>query len=43
VVAGVTGHSGTVLFDNHEVNHIPPFKRGVGYLFQELALSPIIQ
>jgi ABC-type sugar transport system ATPase subunit len=40
VVAGVTDHSGTVMFDNHDVNHLPPFKRGVGYLFQELALFP---
>ncbi len=40
VVAGITDHSGTLLFDKNEVNHLPPFKRGVGYLFQELALFP---
>jgi ABC-type Fe3+/spermidine/putrescine transport system ATPase subunit len=40
VVAGITDHSGEVLFDNHEMNHLQPFQRGVGYLFQELALFP---
>ncbi|NLA76109.1 MAG: ATP-binding cassette domain-containing protein, partial [Deltaproteobacteria bacterium] len=40
VVAGITDHSGSLLFDKHKVNHLPPFKRGVGYLFQELALFP---
>ncbi len=40
MVAGVVEHTGKVLIDDHEVNHLPPFKRGVGYLFQELALFP---
>lgn len=40
VIAGVVDYSGVVMIDNVNVNKLPPFKRGVGYLFQELALFP---
>ncbi|MEF3169407.1 MAG: ABC transporter ATP-binding protein [Deltaproteobacteria bacterium] len=40
VIAGVVDYSGVVMIDNVNVNQLPPFKRGVGYLFQELALFP---
>jgi ABC-type Fe3+/spermidine/putrescine transport system ATPase subunit len=40
MIAGVVEYSGTVLIDGLNINHLPPFKRGVGYLLQELALFP---
>ncbi|MBN1833170.1 MAG: ABC transporter ATP-binding protein [Deltaproteobacteria bacterium] len=40
MIAGVLEYSGTVLIDGLNINHLPPFKRGVGYLLQELALFP---
>ena len=40
VIAGVVKYSGTVIIDGCNMNHLPPFKRGVGYLLQELALFP---
>jgi ABC-type Fe3+/spermidine/putrescine transport system ATPase subunit len=40
IIAGVVDYTGTVLIDNADVNQLSPFKRGVGYLFQELALFP---
>jgi ABC-type Fe3+/spermidine/putrescine transport system ATPase subunit len=40
VIAGVEDYTGTVLIDGVDVNPLPPFKRGVGYLFQDLALFP---
>lgn len=40
VIAGVVEYSGNVLIDGFNINHLPPFKRGVGYLLQELALFP---
>ncbi|MBN2420597.1 MAG: ABC transporter ATP-binding protein [Deltaproteobacteria bacterium] len=40
VVAGVVDYTGKVIIDNQEMNNLPPFKRGVGYLFQDLALFP---
>jgi ABC-type Fe3+/spermidine/putrescine transport system ATPase subunit len=39
-IAGVVAHTGKVLIDGIEVTHLSPFKRGVGYLFQDLALFP---
>lgn len=40
VIAGVTDYKGKVLIDGLDVNGVPPQKRGVGYLFQGLALFP---
>ncbi|WP_419661001.1 putative nitrate/sulfonate/taurine/bicarbonate ABC transporter, ATP-binding protein [Desulfosarcina variabilis str. Montpellier] len=40
MISGVTEYNGTVLIDQVDVNAFPPFKRGVGYMFQELALFP---
>ncbi len=40
VIAGLTDYSGSVLFDGAPVDRLPPDKRGVGYLFQDLALFP---
>mgnify|MGYP005842978023 CR=1 FL=1 len=40
MIAGVEEYTGSVLIDDVDVNPLPPFKRGVGYLFQELALFP---
>jgi ABC-type Fe3+/spermidine/putrescine transport system ATPase subunit len=40
MIAGVVDYSGTVLIDSANVSRCPPFQRGVGYLFQELALFP---
>lgn len=40
MIAGVVDYSGVVMIDNVNVNQHSPFKRDVGYLFQELALFP---
>jgi len=40
VIAGVTEHEGSVLFDGTNVDAVSPRKRSVGYLFQGLALFP---
>lgn len=40
VIAGIVEYSGDVLIDGINVNRFPPRKRGVGYLFQDLALFP---
>jgi len=40
IIAGVVDYTGSVLIDGVNVDHISPRKRGVGYLFQELALFP---
>lgn len=40
ILAGVVDYTGTVLIDNSNVNPLPSFKRGIGYLFQELSLFP---
>jgi ABC-type Fe3+/spermidine/putrescine transport system ATPase subunit len=40
VIAGLTDYEGSVLFEGTRVDGIPPQKRGVGYLFQELLLFP---
>jgi putrescine transport system ATP-binding protein len=40
MIAGVEKYTGSVVIDDVDVNPLPPFKRGVGYLFQELALFP---
>lgn len=40
VIAGVTDYKGSILIDGVDVNKVRPGKRGVGYLFQGLALFP---
>ena len=40
VVAGLTEYEGSVFFDGVPIDGLPPQKRGVGYLFQNLALFP---
>lgn len=40
VVAGLTEYEGSVLFDGKRVDGLPPQKREVGYLFQDLVLFP---
>jgi ABC-type Fe3+/spermidine/putrescine transport system ATPase subunit len=40
VMAGVTEYTGSVLIDGVNVDSVAPGKRGVGYLFQDLALFP---
>lgn len=40
VVAGLEEYRGEVFFDGRNMNAIPAHKRGVGYLFQDLALFP---
>jgi ABC-type Fe3+/spermidine/putrescine transport system ATPase subunit len=40
IVAGLIEYDGAVLFDGSPVDDIPPHQRGVGYLFQDLALFP---
>jgi len=40
VIAGVTDYEGRVMIDGRSVDRLPPRRRGVGYLFQGLALFP---
>jgi len=41
IIAGLeTGHSGQVLIDGNDVTAVPPERRGVGLVFQNLALFP---
>ncbi len=40
VIAGVVGYKGSVLIDGVNVDKVSPRRRGVGYLFQGLALFP---
>ena len=40
IISGLTEYEGEVLFDGKKMDAIPPHKRGVGYLFQDLALFP---
>lgn len=40
VIAGVVGYKGNVLIDGVNVDKVSPRRRGVGYLFQGLALFP---
>jgi len=40
VIAGLSKYQGTVRFDDRAIDHQPARKRGVGYLFQDLALFP---
>jgi len=40
VIAGIIDYEGNVLFDGKSVDDKPASKRGVGYVFQDLALFP---
>ncbi|HNQ63604.1 MAG TPA: ABC transporter ATP-binding protein [Syntrophorhabdaceae bacterium] len=40
IMAGLTDYRGEIFFDDKKMDDIPPHKRGVGYLFQDLALFP---
>ena len=40
VIAGLTDYGGSVFLDGVPVDRLPANKRGVGYLFQDLALFP---
>ncbi len=40
VIAGLVDYEGRVYFDGHSMNGVPAHKRGIGYLFQDLALFP---
>ena len=40
VIAGLTDYKGSVFFNGHPVDTIPPHERKVGYLFQDLLLFP---
>jgi ABC-type Fe3+/spermidine/putrescine transport system ATPase subunit len=40
VIAGLTDYRGEVCFDGKKMDRIPPHRRGIGYLFQDLALFP---
>ncbi|RLC71757.1 MAG: hypothetical protein DRI26_04440 [Chloroflexi bacterium] len=40
VIAGLVEYEGSVLFDGVPVDGLPPQRRGVGYLFQNLVLFP---
>ena len=40
IISGLTDYEGEVFFDEKKMDIIPPHKRGVGYLFQDLALFP---
>jgi ABC-type Fe3+/spermidine/putrescine transport system ATPase subunit len=39
-IAGLVDYQGTVMFDGLPTDHLPANKRGVGYMFQNLALFP---
>jgi ABC-type sulfate/molybdate transport systems ATPase subunit len=40
VIAGLISYDGEVRFDGRKMDRTPPHRRGVGYLFQDLALFP---
>jgi ABC-type Fe3+/spermidine/putrescine transport system ATPase subunit len=40
VIAGLVNYRGGVYFDERQMDHTPTHKRGIGYLFQDLALFP---
>ena len=40
VIAGLINYNGEVYFDGKRMDLVPPHRRGVGYLFQDLALFP---
>jgi molybdopterin-binding protein len=40
IMAGIADYTGSVIIDGVKVDNLPPGRRGVGYLFQDLALFP---
>ena len=40
IVSGLIEYEGSILFDGVSMDEIPVNRRGVGYLFQDLALFP---
>lgn len=40
VISGLIGYRGEVCFDGKKIDDVPTHRRGVGYLFQDLALFP---
>lgn len=40
VAAGLTGYTGSVLFHGRPVDRLPPRRRDIGYVFQDLLLFP---
>ena len=40
VLAGLSPYQGSVLFDGKPIDRLPPFRRKVGYVFQDLLLFP---
>jgi ABC-type Fe3+/spermidine/putrescine transport system ATPase subunit len=40
IIAGITDYTGNVLINGINADKLPPKKRGIGYLFQNLALFP---
>ena len=40
VIAGLIPYEGTVLFNGDGIDGLPPYRRNIGYVFQDLALFP---
>jgi len=40
IIAGLDNYSGNIYFDGRPIDKVPPRQRGIGYLFQDLALFP---
>jgi len=40
IISGLTPYEGSILFDSKPIDKIPISRRGIGYLFQDLALFP---
>lgn len=40
VIAGLIPYEGSVSFDGTRVDRLPPYRRNIGYVFQDLALFP---
>jgi len=40
VIAGLIQYEGSVLFNGTRINGLPPYRRNIGYVFQNLALFP---
>ena len=40
IISGLTPYEGSILFDGEPIDKIPVSRRGIGYLFQDLALFP---
>lgn len=40
IISGFAPHQGEIFFDNRSVKNLPPHKRKIGYLFQDLYLFP---